>query len=144
LIGLGGDDRVDGRGGNDRLFGGPGNDIVVGGSDVDVAVYSAGGASFAISNRLPPAYLVSGPDGLDALFDVERLEFSDKKIALDLGPSQAAGNTVRIIGAAFGATAIQEHRDWVGAGLLLFDGGASMQSVCGRVVSMMSLSNDAL
>jgi hypothetical protein len=142
LIGLAGDDSLDGDAGNDRLFGGPGSDLVLGGLGVDVAVYAGSRSNFSIS-KVAAGYAVSGVEGFDALSDVERLEFSDKKVAIDLAPSQAATNTVKIIGAAFGASAIAQHPEWVGAGLSLFDNESSTQSVCAMVASMMGLSNAA-
>ena len=50
---------------------------------------------------------------------------------------------MRIIGAAFDALAIQQHPDYVGIGLNFFDGGMSLQAVCGLVVQLMGLSNTA-
>ena len=85
---------MDGDTGNDRLFGGPGSDFVRGGPGVDIAVYAGSRSNFSIT-KVAAGYAVSGPEGFDALSEVERLEFSDKKVAIDLGPSQAATNTGR-------------------------------------------------
>jgi len=71
---------------------------------------------------------VSGPDGADTLSNIERLQFSDQNLAFDLGSNEAAGNTVRIIGAAFDANNI--NPTFVGIGLDLFDAGMSMLEVC--------------
>jgi len=46
----------------------------------------------------------------------------------------AGGNTVRIIGAAFDAPTIQQHPDYVGIGLSLFDSDMSMLAVCQLVI----------
>ena len=64
-------------------------------------------------------------------------------MALDLGLGEAAGNTVRIIGAAFDAPAIQQHPDWVGTGLSFFDSGMSTLAVSELVVPILGLSNTA-
>ena len=68
-------------------------------------------------------------------------EWRKKQYEHDLGDGEPAGNTVRIIGAAFDAPMIQQHPDWVGIGLDLFDGGQSMLQVCGLVAQVMGMSN---
>jgi hypothetical protein len=67
-------------------------------------------------------------EGNDALIGVERIQFADQRFALDLGAGEAAGNTVRVIGAAFNETLIIPA--YVGIGLQFFDGGQSMLQVC--------------
>jgi hypothetical protein len=87
---------------------------------------------------------MAGPDGTDLVTGVERFQFSDLNLAIDLGPGQPAGSTVRVIGAAFDAPAIAQHPDWVGIGLSLFDSGMSMLQVCALVIGVMGFpSNDA-
>ncbi len=72
------------------------------------------------------------------------IQFADKKIAIDLGAGQAAGNTARLIGAAFDAPTIQAHPDYVGIGLGLFDAGQSMLQVSQLVIGVLgNPSNDA-
>jgi hypothetical protein len=65
-------------------------------------------------------------------------------LAFDLGALDAGGKTVRIIGAAFDSFAIQQHPDWVGLGLDLFDGGLTMQQVCTLAVQAMGMTNTNL
>ena len=135
-----GDERGFGLDGDDVLDGGAGNDTLDGGTGVDTAIYHGNRADYSLSGPVPD-FTVTGPDGSDTLSNVERLQFSDKKIAVDLSAGEAAGNTVRIIGAAFDAPAIQQHPDWVGIGLDLFDSGMRMQAVSDLVVHIMGLSN---
>jgi serralysin len=125
LFGTAGDDVIQAAGGNDTLTGGAGNDTVDGGSGIDTAVLGGNRSAYAIGAA---GTSVSGPDGSDTLTNIERLQFSDKQLAFDLGPGQAAGNTVRIIGAAFDANHI--NPTFVGIGVDLFDGGMSMLQVC--------------
>ena len=136
LTGLSGADTIGGQDGNDTLYGGTGNDTLDGGVGIDTALFAGNRASYTISR---PAFnhIVSGIDGSDTLSTIERLQFSDKKIALDLGVGQSAGNTVKIIGAAFDAPAIQQRPDYVGVGLDLFDSGTSMLSVCQLAIGAM-------
>ena len=66
---------------------------------------------------------VSGASALHAtLYNVERLIFSDQKIALDLGVNGNAASVAKILGAVFGAAAVARP-DYVGIGLSLLDSG---------------------
>lgn len=140
LVGTTGDDSFSGGAGEDTLNGGAGNDALDGGTGVDTALHSGNRASYTVA-KTALGYSVSGPEGSDALAGVERIQFADQKFALDLGTGEAAGNTVRVIGAAFDAPAIQQHPDWVGIGLQFFDGGQSMLQVCEFVAQILGVSN---
>ncbi len=135
LRGRAGNDTLNGGAGNDTLDGGAGNDTLDGGAGADTAVYSGARANYTIPGAVSGT--VSGPDGTDTLTGIERFQFSDKKLAFDLGVNAAAGNTVRVIGAAFDAPTIQQHPDYVGIGLNLFDSGQSMLAVCQLVIGAM-------
>lgn len=141
LIGTAGDDVILAAGGQDTLTGIGGNDTLDGGSGADTVIYSSSRASYSISGTAS-GLSVSGPDGNDILSGIERFHFADKNIAIDLGAGQAASNTVRIIGAAFDAATIQQHPDYVGIGLNLFDPGKSVLEVSQLVVGVMNLTND--
>jgi len=117
---------ISGNGGNNSLNGSAGNDSLDGGANVDTAVFGGNRSSYTIL-KTTSGHTVSGPDGTDTLASIERLQFSDKRFALDLDAGEAAGNTVRIIGAAFDANYIIP--EFVGIGLQLFDSGMSMLQV---------------
>jgi Ca2+-binding RTX toxin-like protein len=140
-----GADTSAGGAGNDTLVGGPGNDTLQGDAGIDLAVFSGVRANYTRSVQ-DSTWIVAdstGSDGTDQLTGVERLQFSDASLAFDLAPNQAANNTARIIGAAFDAPTLQQHPDWVGIGLDLFDSGQTMQQVCGFVVQVLNLDNTA-
>lgn len=141
LIGTAEDDIILAAGGQDTLNGETGNDTLDGGSGADTAIFSSSRANYSILGT-NSGLSISGPDGNDTLSGIERLQFADKKFAIDLEAGQAANNTVRIIGAAFDAPVIEEHPDYVGIGLNLFDAGQSMLAVSQLVVDFMALSND--
>lgn len=141
LIGTDGDDVILAGGGQDTLNGKGGNDTLEGGSGIDTAIYGSNSVDYSISGTTS-GFNVSGPDGNDTLTAVERLQFADKKIAIDLDSGQAANNTIRIIGAAFDAPTIHQHPDYVGIGLNLFDSGLSVLEVSQLVVDFMNLSNE--
>ena len=144
LIGTGGNDQISGLAANDIVNGGAANDTLDGGAGIDTALFSGSLADYAVSGSASER-TVSGPDGTDTLTGIERVQFSgtEQHLALDLGPGEAAANTVRIIGAAFDGPAIEQHPDWVGIGLNLFDSGLSMLQVCQLVIgSLGNLTNE--
>jgi hypothetical protein len=132
LIGTSGDDTIQAKAGNDLLNGQAGNDLLDGGADTDTAVYSGNRAEYAI-NATASGFSVTGPEGNDTLPGIERFDFLDKNLAFDLAQGQAAGNTVRLIGAAFDAHNITP--EFVAIGLQLFDNGQSMLQVSQLVVN---------
>lgn len=136
LVGTSGDDFILGAGGQDTLEGAEGNDTLNGGLGVDTAIYASNRADYSILGSIS-GLSVSGPDGNDTLSGIERLHFADKNIAMDLNAGQAASNTVLLIGAAFDAPTIQEHPDYVGIGLNLFDSGQSMLQVAQLVIGVL-------
>ena len=135
IFGAGGNDVLRGGNGNDLLNGGSGNDSIDGGSGSDVAVYSNARSAY-LAERVGSTIQVinfNGNDGVDTLTAVERVAFADTNLAFDLAPGESAGNAVRIIGAALGAPNLTA--EYVGIGIDLFDGGASMLQIAGIALS---------
>ena len=132
LRGFAGNDELSGGSGNDTLEGGSGDDVLLGGVGLDTAVFPGNRAEYVVS-RSPAAYVVSHNSGIDTdmLAGVERLQFADRKVALDLAPDESAGKAVRLIGAAFGADHIPQY---ISAGITLFDSGLSVLSVADRAL----------
>ena len=122
--GLGGNDRFKGFGSTDEN----GMDRFFGGDGVDTSVYQGKISEYSINSskgtdqsphiwdsrvntadtpiedgvRTPGFYVrdtVSNRDDLDALAEVERLQFSDKSLALDVGATQNAGKAKLFTGA---------------------------------------------
>jgi serralysin len=122
--------------GNDSLFGGLGDDQLEGGWGTDTAYYLQDHDAYVLTlTNLD--YFISGPEGTDWLFDIERLHFKDTGLAIDLEAGQAGANAVRIIGAAFDAPTIEERPDYVGIGLSFFDSGMSVLAVCQLVIGVL-------
>ena len=140
------DDRVRGRDGDDRLAGRSGDDHRDGGAGTDTAVFQGNRASYSItrmSDDMPGRLHVSGADsGNDILDNIERLQFADRKLAFDLQAGQAAGDTVKLIGAAFGPNAVHERSDYVGVGLNLFDAGYSLHEVAELAAKAMGMDDN--
>jgi Ca2+-binding RTX toxin-like protein len=125
--GFAGNDSLAGGGGNDTLAGGGGNDTVDGGSGIDLARFSANRAQYALA-RDGGDWSVSGPDGQDRLRNIERIEYGDQKLALDLTPDGNAGRALELLGVL--APQAIESPEIVGAGLFLFDIGLDMSAAC--------------
>lgn len=129
LDGGAGDDTLLGGAGADTLTGGPGNDRIEGGAGLDHARYALVRSAYSIGSGGGGVTVVqagSGSEGRDELLQVERLQFADRGVALDL--DGAAGLTARLIGAVFGPAQVR-NPSYVGIGLQLFDRGDSALSV---------------
>jgi len=90
-----------------RLTGGAGNDQIDGAGGIDTAVYSGTRAQYAVT--LGASDQVTGSatgEGTDTLTNVERLQFSDGKLAIDLEGN--AGIVAKILGAVFGPAALSD------------------------------------
>ena len=82
--GTSGDDSIYGGAGNDYLQGFEGNDLLVGGAGIDTAIFSGSRANHTIAKTAAGRTVYSSVNGFDTLSDIERLQFSDKTIALDI------------------------------------------------------------
>lgn len=92
--------------GNDTVSGNGGDDVIRGGSGTDVAKFAAAHSNFTVTNW---GGLVMVEDnrktlGSDALYDMERLIFSDAAFAVDTDAGEAGGMAYRIYQAAFDRT----------------------------------------
>jgi len=139
LIGNDANNTLTGGQGNDTLTGNAGNDTLDGGDGIDTVVLTGTRASYTSSSQNSGRVVMDSAavEGTDLLTGIERLRFSDQNLAFDFGLNAAAGNTVRIIGAAFDAPTIQRHPDYVGIGLGLFDSGQGMLAVCQIAIGAM-------
>jgi serralysin len=83
--------------GNDRLVATASNDSFNGGAGIDTVVFSGVRAGYTVT-RTGNGYTVSG-EGTDTLTGVERLQFADRKVAIDVDGH--AGQAYRLYQAAF-------------------------------------------
>ena len=93
---------------NDVIKGQPGTDFFDGGLGLDTVVYSGPQERYTI-NKSGNRYVVSEPTGsddTDYLSNIERLQFSNGKVALDLAGN--AGEAARLIGALLGPTYVKD------------------------------------
>ncbi|MDB5874887.1 MAG: repeat protein [Ramlibacter sp.] len=111
LVGTNGPDAMAGFGGDDRLQGDVG---------IDTAVYSGARNAHTVTQGTGNYTVARTGEGTDTLVDVERLQFSDSKLALDLNGN--AGSVAKILGAIFGLPSVS-NTAYVGIGLGLIDSG---------------------
>ena len=104
LHGMGGDDSLTGGAGADLLDGGAGNDTLVGGAGRDTALYAGKRGDYTVTLLADGSATVStaGADGSDHLSQVERLQFGDTMVAIDINGD--GGQAFRIYQAAFNRT----------------------------------------
>jgi len=125
LEGGAGNDRLEGGAGNDVLVGGTGTNVLLGGDGVDTAVFAGSRASYTISQGAQ-GLVVAGTNSKDTLSGIERLEFNDGCVALDLCGN--AGTAAKILGAVFGAGSVH-NASAMGIVLNLLDAGLSEQTM---------------
>jgi|GEM_PF-3121195 len=122
------DNTIVGTSGPDVLASSDGNDVIDGLSGVDTVVYSDAHDQYVISLDAPDA-IVSNKTGninIDRLKNVERLQFSDQSLALDINDN--AGKVAKVLGAVFGKDAVA-NVFYAGIGLQLLDEGRSYEAL---------------
>lgn len=130
VVGGSGSDDLRGNAVNNLLQGGAGDDQIDGRAGIDTALYLAARDSYQLqihgAGRVSIVDLHPDGDGRDTLVNVERLQFSDTRVALDLGGN--AGFVAKLIGAVYGADHVQNPY-LVGVGLGYVDGGTSFEAL---------------
>lgn len=129
-VGGSANDDLRGNSVNNLLQGGAGDDRIDGRAGVDTAAYSGTRASYELQIRdashASINHLQPGGDGRDTLLNVERLQFSDTRVALDV--SGNAGFVAKLIGAVYGAEHVKNPY-LVGVGFGYVDGGTSFDQL---------------
>jgi hypothetical protein len=130
LVGTSGNDKIFGFDGDDFIKGETGDDNINGGVGIDTAIYDGTSANATI-RKIPAGYIVvSSAGGNDTLANIERLQFSDKTIALDIAGN--AGQAYRIYKAAFNRTPDNGGlKYWIG----MMDGGTNLSSVASGFIA---------
>lgn len=105
---------------------GRGDQHLDGGDGIDRLLLPQPRAAYVLDLRFGET-TVSGQDGSGTyrLDGVERLVFSDARLALDTSFTGHAGITAMTLGAVFGAESVRARPDYAGIGLALLDGGMS-------------------
>jgi serralysin len=119
---------------------GPGNDSIDGGAGTDTLIYGGSRAKVSLTKSGTGFALTdsTGSLGTDTLQNVERIKFSDGSIALDMGTTQSAGQTVLLLGAVLPGTLVFDasKQSLLGAVIDLFDQGFTLQDISGAVMRL--------
>lgn len=132
-------DNITGNDARNTITSGLGMDMIDGGAGVDTSVYSRPRSSYTVAktgtgHTVTDTFLSTNRTlvvandyiGKDTLTSIERLHFSDTKLALDV--SGHAGTTAKILGAVFGRSQVT-NKEYMGIGLSLLDSGMSYASL---------------
>lgn len=117
-------ENIRGGAGRDILTGFGGDDTLIGEEGIDAAIYGSQSADYNLARQSDEVWLIKqlngGPDGADIIAGIERIQFSDQWLALDL--SGNGGLTAKTLGAVFGPEALS-NQTFAGIGLNLLDDG---------------------
>ena len=122
--------------GNNILASTPGNDSIDGGLGTDTVLFSGNRSDYTITPIITTGgYILSGEgDGTDTLINIERLNFEDKNIALDMGVTESGGEAVLIIGALVGPSRLNDSA-LVGELIGYFDAGNTLHDAATLLVN---------
>ena len=100
-----GNDLLYGNAGNDTIFADGGSDTIQGGAGLDTIKYALAQSNYtlAVGESISTVKEIS-TGANDSLSTVERVVFSDKAVALDIGSGEVGGSCYRIYKAAFNRT----------------------------------------
>ncbi len=133
LLGTAGPDMIFGGNGNDTLIGGAGDDFLSGGPGLDTAVFSENRGDATLTHA-GGTWIMSDYYRDVTMVSVERLQFNDGKVALDLAPDEDGGMAALVVGAAAGVATLADGSA-VGTVISLFDSGESMTQVCSQLTA---------
>lgn len=123
----------------DTFYDGDGSDVINGGLGVDTCVYSGSSSSCAITHNADNSTTIKISSLTDTLTSIERLQFSDKKIALDVTSTGNTGKALEFIGAI--AYNLVSDKATIGEIQSYFDAGYSMTQICQIAVNVGLTSN---
>lgn len=139
VIGSAQADTIIGNAANNKITGGAGDDNINGGAGGDTAVFSGTRASYTVTQGASNIVVThnGATDGTDTLTNVERLQFSDVKVAYDTALGQSAGNAVLLLGAVLGPALLAAKKPLINTVAELFDTGIySTQILAGAVLRL--------
>lgn len=126
---------LNGSGLNDTFALGVGNYNVNGAGGLDTATVSQTASNFTV-NPSENGYTLTSKDGLSVynLNSVERVSFSNEKIAFDVAGTSNAGEVAKILGAVFGVSAVS-NTTYAGIGLSYMDAGMSYENLMNLAIT---------
>ena len=136
LLAVGGSSVIAGSSLNELVMPGQGTHSIDGGAGTDTVSLSGNRQNFSITQDSSGRFLVADKSGsgVDTLTNVERLQFPDDKLALDMGAGQAGGEVALLIGAVVGKASLSDAV-LVGQLLSFFDGGYTLHDAANVLVN---------
>jgi hypothetical protein len=117
---------VTGTAGNDTLVASSSTSIAFDGlAGIDTVAFAKARTAYAVT-QTSTGFTVTDGTVTDTVTHIERLQFADNKLALDLDGH--AGQTAKILGAVFGASSVA-NASYVGIGLQQLDNGLSYEGL---------------
>ena len=123
-------DRIEALRGNDTIVSSTGSDTIDGGAGMDLVRYNSSSLSASFGKQPTGEITVRIGSDTDTLINVERLQFTDQWIAIDLNGN--GGVASRMIVSAFGSQAL---KDFSGIGISLVDSGWTTSQLAGLIIS---------
>lgn len=130
--GSGGSDTLVGGSGIDHLAGFGGDDALDGGAGVDLARFAVSRSEVSLAKTTNGWTVSSAAEGRDTLTGIERLQFADTHLAIDL--DGAAASVAKVLGTLFGKASLS-NKAYVGICLSLLDNGMSYTDLVGVAVA---------
>lgn len=131
---------INGSAGNDQLTGTAENNNIDGSSGIDTMVLTSLNKNSVTLTHGTHWTVSSTSTGVDTLSNIERVQFQDTKVALDLDGH--AGQVAKLLGAVFGPSSVT-NKTYVGIGLSYLDGGMSYEALAALAVSVTGKSAPA-
>jgi methionine-rich copper-binding protein CopC len=112
-------------------------DIIDGKDGIDTAIYSGSLSDFDLSKGTD-SWTITKTDKSDSLVNIERIQFTDTNIALDLDGN--AGKIVKLLGALLGKDSAT-NKTYVGMGLDILDNGMPYEDLMKAGIDVVFGSN---
>jgi hypothetical protein len=126
---------------SDKFYNGQGNDILNGRGGIDLLINPSIRSTYLISktNTSFTQKDIRGNYGTDTLISIERIQFSDISLAIDLDGN--AGIVAKILGSVAGRESLT-NKEYVGIGLDLLDKGMSYSDLAALALQAVGLNTN--
>ncbi len=125
-------DTLTGDSQNNGLRGNAGDDVIDGAAGADASIYINPRSGYTVTKTSTGFTVASTAEGSDTLSNIERLYFSDERVAYDTTGS--AGTTALMLGALTGKASLQ-NKALVGTVMGLVDGGMTLATLSDLAVA---------
>lgn len=119
----------------DTITAGASDESIDGGLGIDTIVFSSAYATYSVT-AATAGFVVAGAGASpkSTLTNVERLQFSDAKLAIDMGATQSGGEVALLMGAVLGKASLA-NKPLIGQLLPYFDAGNTMKDAANVLIS---------